>query len=341
VHELRRIRRELDFRKLGDTKTEGANKMEDTSHKLMLLQAQRQEIERLIATDPHNEQFLKMRDDMDKVIALTQQLAAISQTGGSSSSIGGGAGNEASSERNTHGDDSDDDGEDGNLSDLDSEDEDGAGVNKVSGSAPSNAAFKVGSVVEVVGSDRPYPGVVTGVLEDGTFRVKYYEFDAEVTLPLSNLAPIRKSMVKPAEVEVGFKGQCIYPVDQLFYDAQVTSITEHGVVVLFSQYGNSCEVPINYLKPLLQKVKKAADPNALIKIPENLKILPTDTEEVCHLHFILCCRRYLSCVVLQEKQRKKKRIKAIKSKNRIVTIEAEASAVATGWKKFVNKVLKI
>ena len=41
---------------------------------------------------------------------------------------------------------------------------------------------------------------------------------------------------------------------------------------------------------------------------------------------------------IQEKQRKKKKIKAIKSRNRLVTKEIEVSAVQQTWKKFVTKV---
>lgn len=42
----------------------------------------------------------------------------------------------------------------------------------------------------------------------------------------------------------------------------------------------SLKVPIAYIRPLIQKQKKEKSEQSLIKIPENLKILPTDTEEV-------------------------------------------------------------
>lgn len=41
---------------------------------------------------------------------------------------------------------------------------------------------------------------------------------------------------------------------------------------------------------------------------------------------------------IQEKLRKKKRIKAIKSKNRFVTKEVEVAAVKKNWQSFVTKV---
>ena len=47
---------------------------------------------------------------------------------------------------------------------------------------------------------------------------------------------------------------------------------------------------------------------------------------------------YTTVYHIQEKQRKKKRIKAIKSKNRLITKDLEVAAVQTNWKKFVTKV---
>jgi hypothetical protein len=261
--------------------------------KLKMLEAQKQEIEKFIISDPTNQQYLKMRDDLDTLIAMTTQIVSAMKNSSSNSNSNSGTvnGNDSAAEGHRGDANTADDGSGDDVSDLDSDDEEDTGVPQI----PNNSPFAVGNIIEVVGSDRPYPGRITGVLGDGNFRVKYYEFDAEVTLPGSNLAHIKRSLVKPSEVEVGFKGQCIYPVDQLYYDAQVTSITEHGVVVTFTQYGNSCEVPINYLKPLQQKMKKAADPHALVKIPENLKILPTDTEEVFRRVISLYGGVYCAC----------------------------------------------
>lgn len=57
---------------------------------------------------------------------------------------------------------------------------------------------------------------------------------------------------------------------------------------MFTEYGNSEEVPIQYILPVKtsnKKRKKDGDApmgseKGLIPIPEKLKILPTDTEEV-------------------------------------------------------------
>lgn len=44
---------------------------------------------------------------------------------------------------------------------------------------------------------------------------------------------------------------------------------------------------------------------------------------------------------IQEKQRKKKKLKAIKNKNRVIEQELEVAQVQTTWKKFVDKVFYI
>ena len=122
-----------------------------------------------------------------------------------------------------------------------------------------------------------------------------------------------------------------------------------GYQVLFDGYGNSEEVPFEYLRPLTQTPPTATSSDAtasqtrlnksasatttataaaaaataeskLIKIPENLQILPTDTEA--------------------EKERKRKRIKAIKSLNRHRQYEIERNTKQQGWKSFQSKAVK-
>ena len=44
---------------------------------------------------------------------------------------------------------------------------------------------------------------------------------------------------------------------------------------------------------------------------------------------------------VQEKIRKKKKIKAIKAKNKSITVDAEITATQQTWKNFVHKVLKL
>ncbi|KUF93340.1 hypothetical protein AM588_10004086 [Phytophthora nicotianae] len=148
----------------------------------------------------------------------------------------------------------------------------------------------------------------------------------------------------------GFKCQAKYYADAVVYPCSVTKVTELGFQVLFDGYGNSEEVPYEYLRPtaLLQSevgpnTAQTSPTNAVdgatalagaatapkvapavihkpIKIPENLQILPSDTEA--------------------EKERKRKRIRAIKSLNRHKTIDNERNIKQHDWKAFQYKAKK-
>ena len=68
----------------------------------------------------------------------------------------------------------------------------------------------------------------------------------------------------------------------------------HGVRVHFQGYGNIEDVPIQYLRPLSASVTKKKEGHTvqgndkgLIPIPDKLKVLPTDTEEVDELNICI------------------------------------------------------
>ena len=161
-------------------------------------------------------------------------------------------------------------------------------------SSSSSRPIVVGDVVEVLGGDRPYAGVVIGMIDETTCRLKYFEFEAEVRLPLDSLTRLMftgpSSVTNPEDIQLNTKGiyQCKYATDQQYYDAIVTALTTYGAQVTYNAYGNSEEVPLAYLKTL-EKTKSKKETSALDKslvplvIPENLKILPTDTEEVTNI----------------------------------------------------------
>lgn len=278
------------------------------------------QINALLESDPNNDQFLKLKSDLEKVISLTSDLLQYQTTSSSSGKI------YATKNENEDSDDnSDSEGHqkhaeqklvndvDSDLDDLDDDENEKETV----AAAQLTGAIQVGEVVEVMGGDRPYAGVVTEILNASEYRIKYYEYQTEVTLPVASLTRIAPGALSRDDVVVGFKGQCKFSQDQLYYDAVVQEVTEHGARVLYPQYGNTEEVPLAYLRPLVQK-KQREEKVSLIKIPENLKILPTDTEE--------------------EKLRKRKKLKAIKSKNRLISQEIEVQQVQQSWQKFVNKV---
>ena len=53
----------------------------------------------------------------------------------------------------------------------------------------------------------------------------------------------------------------------------------YGYQITYSAYGNSEEVPLEYIRQVPQRVS-SIESNTVIPIPAHLKILPTDTEEV-------------------------------------------------------------
>lgn len=280
---------------------------EDVVSKMSEFTEQLRQVNGFLLSDPQNAQFLKLKEDLLKVIDLTNMINSQQHETAQSSS------NDQSLRIY------DDDGDDNDL-ENDSVD----GNNEVQHRADGQEPISVGECVEVLGGDRPYAGTVTGAIDAATYQVKYFEFETEVTLPKSSLfriSPASEFQIDPEEVKIGQKGvyQCKYATDQTFYDAVVQSITPNGCIVKYTLYGNVEEVPLAYLKTLVLQVKKSQSEGTqgLIALPDNLRFLPTDTEE--------------------DKARKRKKIKAIKSKNRLFTKEAEITAVQQTWQTFVTK----
>ena len=241
---------------------------DDLTSKLTLYSDQLVQVKTLLSSDPENTQYLKLKDDLLNVINLTTALLSQHQT--SEEDVDAESqGNEAAKGA---GDDFDDD------DDFEKE--------VTTTTQQPTGAIQIGECVEVVGGDRAFAGVVTNILSPSEYRVKYFEFDTEVTLPIATLTRINTgNNLTKADIKPGFKGQCKYSQDQLYYDATVQQVTEHGAIVVYTQYGNTEEVPIAYIRPLIQKQKKSDKEGTLIKIPDNLKILPTDTEEVSLLAY--------------------------------------------------------
>lgn len=334
--------------------------LEEIESKLSLYQSQLEQVNQLLETDSDNSQFLSLKDDLEKVISLTQTLllqyypqhvTAISS--GSPLNLR----KRGREEANLSADKDEDDQY--NLSDLEADGDDETferPVGTIATPLPvKTGPIKVNDHIEVIGGERPFAGVITGVINSTEFKVKYYEFADEVSLPLSSIQRITPGPyvlqyddIHNEHLTVGTKCQCKYATDQQYYDAMITEKTKNGYIVTYTGYGNSEEVPIEYIRPPVLTLEKqlptattatgtattttiASNNNKItngnkvdekksqiIPIPANLKILPTDTEE--------------------EKQRKKKKIKAIKNKNRIISQEEDVAQVQQSWKKFIDKV---
>ncbi len=114
--------------------------------------------------------------------------------------------------------------------------------------------------------------------------------------------------------------------DGVWYKATINSILEGGKYhVTYVDYGNEEVVSIADIRPLSDAAKKTSTlpmkrpivPDAIQSIPKSLQILPTDTEEI--------------------RATKKKKVKAIKSANRLKTMEEEGKTKKTAWQSFQNK----
>lgn len=244
--------------------------------KLVLYKVQLNQVNDLLQVDAQNPQFLKLRDDLDSVIQLTSNLIQqVYSNQNDKSSV--------------------DDVEDYSV------ETEKFSIKKQSSYTAKTGAIVAGENVEVTGGDRLYAGTVVEVINDSEYKIKYFEFDSIVSLPVTSL--LRMDVNNPPanqleeyEVSVDMQCQCKYALDTQYYDCVITGVTKHGYNITFTQYGNSEEVPIEYLRNKPEEVsafsssgaarkesgpKKTSD--GLIAIPENLKILPTDTEEVRHI----------------------------------------------------------
>ena len=277
--------------------------------RLTAYEAQRSQIEGILVSDPNQDAALSpLLADLSKVIELTRGLIKL---------------HEPKQEFITAEESDDNDDEEEELDKL---------------AFNSQAPLGPGDIVTVNSEARTYAGIISELQGDSA-RLKYFEFEAEVFLPLNQLERLPPGPLKNSDVQVGWSGECKYATDGNYYPCTVEALTQNGVRVKYTQYGNVEEAPIAYLRVIGtasttttkgsssgSNAKIAADASdgaskaQLIAIPEYLTIKETDTEE--------------------EKARKMKRIKAIKNKNRLVRREQEQKQNVQSWHSFVNKGVK-
>ncbi|KAG5175889.1 hypothetical protein JKP88DRAFT_259084 [Tribonema minus] len=191
------------------------------------------QVEALLAGDPSNVQILKLKTDLEQVIALTQDLMDVAE--------------------------------------------------------PPPAAATAGAAVAAAGVPPPPPLPVEG-------------------------APAQ-IVVNAADVKRGFKCRGLYLGDMQWYDCVIESKTEHGYKVLFTQYGNREELPLEYLQQ--KPADAAADPSGedgTFKIPDNLRLQSTDTDA--------------------DKVRKRNKVKALKMLYKQQLVEQETDKKQSSWKAF-------
>lgn len=297
--------------------------------RLQTFKSQVLQIEALISvSEPSQvEALTKLTNDLRTAIDLTNSLIALHNP------ILPIIADSASIEVNRNIDNNDNREGSNNEDDIDDDELDAACIAQV-------GPLKVGDIIEVKSSaTRTYAGVITGLESSAegvptpdTARVKYFEYESEVYLPLADIARIAPGPLQRKDISPGWIGECKFATDNKYYSCVVESLASHGCRVRYPQYGIAEEAPLAYLRPAANSSsgsggKVAGNTPAvtaekekekkIIPIPEYLEIKPTDTEE--------------------EKVRKLKKIKAIKSKNRLVRREQEQNETQQSWQKFVQK----
>ncbi|KAL4171929.1 hypothetical protein KRP22_007105 [Phytophthora ramorum] len=294
--------------------------LEELETRLVTFSEQLQNIHELLQSDPTNAEFLSIAKDLVEVITLTKETIDLKVNAASSTQV----------------------------SELQKHQE-----------APTlELQFLPGSSVEALQQGVWYPAHVDSVTSDGSYNIKFLGFGTSAELKTNALRAIdvdtEEAAMLPAKelVSEGFRCQAKYYVDSKLYPCLVTKTTDLGFQVLFDSYGNSEEVPYEYLRPAASSPLSEVEPTAAqthttgtddanathaaaatattkmapavihkpIKIPENLQILPTDTEA--------------------EKERKRKRMRAIKSLNRHKNIDNERNIKQHDWKSFQHKAKK-
>jgi len=319
--------------------------MEEAEAKIGVLEAQLRQVTAILESDAHNEQFLKLRSDLQKLIELTNKLTEVTAPDRNAEVSQVPAPSPSPVPASADAEDSDDELE--NVFQTTQEENSApSGVLHV----VSTGALQVGDNVAVTSAEtpRPFAAVIMSLPDNDHCTVKYFEYfdNAEVTLPIASVAHLSSVASNPKiprsdQIEPDLRCRCRYSADQVTYEAVIDkavtgmhlpSGSNHrgsSFAVTFVGYGNSEIVPIEYIQLLegepeaasaraAPAAKSADGLDALIVIPENLKIKPADSEE--------------------EKLRKKKKIKAIKSRNRLISKGNEQTEVKNTWQKFIKKV---
>ncbi|KAG3108007.1 hypothetical protein PI124_g14409 [Phytophthora idaei] len=195
--------------------------LEELEARLVMFTEQLQNIHELLQSDPTNAEFLSITKDLVEVIQLTKETIDLKVNAASSVQVP-----ESQKPQEQH-------QEALNL----------------------ELNYEPGSVVEALQQGVWYPAYVDSVTSDGSYNVKFLGFGTTAELKEDALRVIEVDKEQAAELPAteaigeGFKCQAKYYLDAVVYPCSVTKVTELGFQVLFEGYGNSEEVPYEYLRP--------------------------------------------------------------------------------------------
>jgi len=140
---------------------------------------------------------------------------------------------------------------------------------------------------------------------------------------IPTITPSKGAGLPTTTFSVGTICEAKFSEDGVWYKAKINSILDGGKYhVTYTEYGNEEVVAITDIRPLTESAKKTSAtplkrpivPEEFQEIPKSLQVLPTDTDK--------------------ERETKRKKVKAIKSANRLKTKDDEGKSKQNTWQSF-------
>ncbi|KAH8051776.1 hypothetical protein JL722_10610 [Aureococcus anophagefferens] len=163
---------------------------------------------------------------------------------------------------------------------------------------------------------------VTKLTED---LLKYKHEQSESQQPSGDAGEAEGAAVdvSPFQIDVGFECVGRYSGDGKYYEVVVEAITDFGYKVQFQEYGNSEELPLEYLRPKdadggrLDANELYREADGSWRIPDHLRVSHTDSE--------------------QERLRKRRKVKALKQKDKQREKDEVRDGQKNSWLAFQSK----
>eukprot|EP00635_Sarcinochrysidales_sp_CCMP3193_P014382 CAMPEP_0118901480 /NCGR_PEP_ID=MMETSP1166-20130328/7166_1 /TAXON_ID=1104430 /ORGANISM="Chrysoreinhardia sp, Strain CCMP3193" /LENGTH=334 /DNA_ID=CAMNT_0006840655 /DNA_START=13 /DNA_END=1017 /DNA_ORIENTATION=- len=265
-----------------------ATESSELSEKLKTYSEQLSQVEGLLEKDASNEQLLKLRQDLVEVTKLTEDLIKYK------------------------------------AKDAPPEEAEEQAKEEEEAEEVAVRKFEVGMRCEALYGEKWYPAVITKIDDDDDYVVVFIGFgNTPETVARDGLRPLvcPHETLDASTLAVGAECSARYSGDGKYYDAVVDEVTDFGYKVTFSDYGNTEELPLEYLR---DREVVADDDNEMTRgadgtytIPEHLRVHPSDSEA--------------------ERIRKRRRVKALKHQIKVKEKDQHRDAKQANWQTFQNK----
>lgn len=307
--------------------------------KLAQFEKQLRDVEYLLTADPTNVEYQNLKNDLLEVISLTKDLVQVQPAVAVNTTVPASKKSKVEEQPPTQ-------------------------LKKSTHEVPDSITiFETGTIVEAKYNNQVWYPVYVIEYDSATdeYQVQFLTFDQEKRIPGKQLRPLSGILEDHVskDLPLGTAVAARYSVDRIMYNAKIERVTPKGYVVVFTDYGNTEEVPLQWVTsdisvvgshgddaqladpndtgaapPLVKnfaasKAKKRKNVYALRKaemqaqlqvIPESLRVRPEDTEA--------------------QKKKKKRIANRLKKKNRVVKIGIAQNERAYSWQKFSMKTKK-